>query len=37
MFEYASGLARSLHGDSFNNLGDGMFGIVTREPLAWSD
>lgn len=34
MFEYASGLARSLHGDSFNNLGDGMFGIVTREPIG---
>jgi len=34
MFEYAAGLARSLHGDSFNNLGDGMFGIVTREPVG---
>lgn len=34
MFEYVSGLARSLHGDSFNNLGDGMFGIVTREPVG---
>jgi acyl-CoA reductase-like NAD-dependent aldehyde dehydrogenase len=34
MFEYASGLARSLHGDSFNNLGDGMLGIVTREPVG---
>ena len=34
MFEYASGLARSLHGDTFNNLGDGMFGIVTREPIG---
>ena len=34
MFEYASGLARSLHGDSFNNLGDGMFGLVTREPVG---
>ncbi len=34
MFEYCSGLARSLHGDSFNNLGDGMFGIVTREPVG---
>ncbi|WP_102108080.1 aldehyde dehydrogenase family protein [Oceaniglobus roseus] len=34
MFEYASGLARSLHGDSFNNLGDGMFGFVTREPVG---
>ena len=34
MFEYASGLARSLHGDSFNNLGDSMFGVVTREPVG---
>ncbi|WP_281843916.1 aldehyde dehydrogenase family protein [Sinisalibacter aestuarii] len=34
MFEYASGLARSLHGDSFNNLGDGLFGLVTREPVG---
>ncbi len=34
MFEYASGLARSLHGDAFNNLGDGMFGMVTREPVG---
>jgi acyl-CoA reductase-like NAD-dependent aldehyde dehydrogenase len=34
MYEYASGLARSLHGDSFNNLGDGMFGVVTREPVG---
>jgi len=34
MFEYASGLARSLHGDAFNNLGDAMFGMVTREPVG---
>ena len=34
MYEYASGVARSLHGDSFNNLGDGMFGLVTREPVG---
>lgn len=34
MFEYAAGLARSLHGDSFNNLGDGMFGVMTREPVG---
>ncbi len=34
MFEYASGLARALHGDSFNNLGDSMFGVVTREPVG---
>ena len=34
IFEYAAGQARALHGDSFNNLGDGMFGIVTREPVG---
>ncbi|MCY4151630.1 MAG: aldehyde dehydrogenase family protein [Aestuariivita sp.] len=34
MFEYASGLARILHGDSFNNLGDNIFGLVTREPVG---
>ncbi|PSL17211.1 aldehyde dehydrogenase family protein [Shimia abyssi] len=34
MFEYASGLARSLHGDSFNNMGDGAFAVATREPVG---
>jgi len=34
IFEYAAGAARALHGDSFNNLGDGMFGLVTREPIG---
>jgi len=34
MFEYAAGAARALHGDAFNNLGDGMFGLVTREPIG---
>ena len=34
IFEYAAGIARSLHGDSFNNLGDGLFGVVTREPVG---
>jgi acyl-CoA reductase-like NAD-dependent aldehyde dehydrogenase len=34
MFEYAAGVARSLHGDSFNNLGDSLFGLVTREPVG---
>jgi acyl-CoA reductase-like NAD-dependent aldehyde dehydrogenase len=34
MYEFAAGLGRALHGDSFNNLGDGMFGIVTREPVG---
>jgi len=34
MFELAAGLARTLHGDSFNNSGDGAIGIVTREPVG---
>ncbi len=34
MFELAAGLARTLHGDSYNNSGDGAFGIVTREPVG---
>ncbi|MHB1303117.1 MAG: aldehyde dehydrogenase family protein [Acidiphilium sp.] len=34
IFDYASGQARSLHGDAFNNLGDGMLGLVTREPIG---
>lgn len=33
-FEHAAGAARSLHGDSFNNLGDALFGLVTREPIG---
>jgi betaine-aldehyde dehydrogenase len=34
IFEYAAGAARVLHGDAFNNLGDGMMGLVTREPIG---
>ena len=34
IFEYAAGQARALHGDAFNNLGDGMLGLVTREPVG---
>jgi len=34
MFEYGAGAARSLHGDTFNNLGDSLFGLVTREPVG---
>ena len=34
MFEFAAGAARLLHGDAFNNLGDSLFGIVTREPIG---
>ena len=33
-FEYAAGVARTLHGETFNNLGDKMFGLVTREPIG---
>ena len=34
IYEYAAGAARALHGDTFNNLGDGMLGLVTREPIG---
>ncbi|WP_299141160.1 aldehyde dehydrogenase family protein [uncultured Tateyamaria sp.] len=34
MFELAAGLARTVHGDSFNNTGDGALGLVTREPVG---
>ena len=34
IFEYAAGQARALNGDSFNNLGSDMFGLVTREPVG---
>jgi len=34
IFEYAAGAARALHGDAFNNLGDKLFGMVTREPIG---
>ncbi len=34
IFDYAAGQARALHGDSFNNLGEGMFGLVTRQPIG---
>lgn len=34
IWEFAAGLARSSHGESFNNLGDSMFGLVTREPVG---
>jgi len=33
-FEVGAGSARSLHGDSFNSLGDGLFGMVLREPIG---
>ena len=33
-FEVAAGAARLLHGETFNNLGDALFGMVTREPVG---
>ncbi len=33
-FEVGAGAARLLHGDSFNNLGDALFGMVLREPVG---
>lgn len=33
-FETAAGAARLLHGESFNNLGDSLFGMVLREPVG---
>ena len=33
-FEVGAGAARMLHGDSFNSLGDGLFGMVLREPVG---
>lgn len=33
-FEVGAGAARLLHGDSFNNLGDSLFGMVLREPVG---
>jgi betaine-aldehyde dehydrogenase len=33
-FEVGAGAARLLHGDSFNSLGDKLFGMVLREPVG---
>jgi len=33
-FEYCAGQAQSLAGETFNNHGDAMFGLVTREPVG---
>ncbi len=33
-FEVGAGAARMLHGDSFNSLGDHLFGMVLREPVG---
>lgn len=34
IWHYAASLARNLHGDSYNNLGDARLGIVLREPIG---
>ncbi|MDB5665777.1 aldehyde dehydrogenase family protein [Cypionkella sp.] len=33
-FEIGAGAARMLHGDSYNSLGDNLFGMVLREPIG---
>ncbi|MGV8987212.1 MAG: aldehyde dehydrogenase family protein [Cypionkella sp.] len=33
-FEVGAGAARLLHGDSYNSLGDTLFGMVLREPIG---
>ena len=33
-YEFCAGLAQSLAGEAFNNHGDDMFGVVTREPVG---
>jgi len=32
IWRYAASLARTLHGESYANLGDAMPGVVVREP-----
>jgi acyl-CoA reductase-like NAD-dependent aldehyde dehydrogenase len=34
IWEYAAGLARVAHGDSHDNLGSDMFGLVVRQPVG---
>ncbi|MBL0375177.1 aldehyde dehydrogenase family protein [Rhizobium sp. KVB221] len=34
IYEYAAGAARALHGETFNNLGDNLIGLVIREPIG---
>ncbi|MEO1225562.1 MAG: aldehyde dehydrogenase family protein [Pseudomonadota bacterium] len=34
IWRYAASLARTLHGDSYANLGDDMLGLVLREPIG---
>jgi len=34
LWAYAAGLARDLHGDSYNTLGEDMLGLVIKEPIG---
>jgi betaine-aldehyde dehydrogenase len=34
VWRFAAGAARTIHGDSFNNLGDRLFALVVRQPLG---
>ncbi|MDG4887308.1 aldehyde dehydrogenase family protein [Mesorhizobium sp. WSM4887] len=34
IWRYAASLARTLHGESYANLGDDMLGVVVREPIG---
>lgn len=34
IWRYAAALARTLHGESYANLGDAMLGVVVREPVG---
>jgi betaine-aldehyde dehydrogenase len=34
IWRYAAALARTLHGESYNNLGEGTVGVVLREPIG---
>jgi len=34
VWRFAAGAARTIHGESFNNLGDRLFALVVRQPLG---
>jgi betaine-aldehyde dehydrogenase len=34
IWDYAAGQARAVHGDTFDNLGQSLFGVVIREPIG---
>lgn len=34
LWEYAAGLARTVHGDALTNLGPDMMGVITRQPIG---